>query len=60
MKTNETDIKEKIDYCAGCVIKPCQVGCPLNNDITGFIKLLKENKKEEHATKSTRKATKKE
>ncbi len=47
MKTNETDIKEKIDYCAGCVIKPCQVGCPLNNDITGFIKLLKENKKEE-------------
>lgn len=47
LKTNETDIKEKIDYCAGCVIKPCQAGCPLDNDITGFIKLLKENKKEE-------------
>ena len=28
-------------YCASCVTKPCQVGCPLNNDITGFIKEIK-------------------
>lgn len=38
------DIKTKADYCLSCKIKPCQVGCPLNNDTTGFIKYLKENK----------------
>ncbi len=36
-------INEKIKACLNCVTKPCQVGCPLNNDIPGFIKLLKEN-----------------
>ena len=35
-------------YCASCVTKPCQVGCPLNNDITGFIKEIK-NKNDEEA-----------
>ena len=37
-------IQELADYCAHCVTKPCQVGCPLNNDITGFITLVKEKK----------------
>lgn len=27
--------------CESCVTKPCQMGCPLNNDITGFIKEIK-------------------
>ena len=34
-------ILEKADYCASCVTKPCQVGCPFNNDITSFIKDIK-------------------
>jgi glutamate synthase (NADPH/NADH) small chain len=38
------DIKAKADYCLSCKIKPCQVGCPLQNDTTGFIKYIKENK----------------
>lgn len=33
----------KIEYCLGCIKKPCQKGCPLDNDITGFIKHLKDN-----------------
>ena len=36
--------QELADYCAHCVTKPCQVGCPLNNDITSFIALVKEEK----------------
>lgn len=38
------EIKEKADYCLSCKIKPCQIGCPLQNDTTGFIKFLKEDK----------------
>ena len=39
------EIKEKIDYCLNCKLKPCSVnGCPLNNDIPMFIKYMKENK----------------
>ena len=38
------EINTKADYCLSCKIKPCQVGCPLQNDTTGFIKYLKENK----------------
>ena len=34
-------ILEKANYCASCVTKPCQVGCPFNNDITSFIKDIK-------------------
>ena len=37
-------IQELADYCAHCVTKPCQVGCPLNNDITSFVALVKEEK----------------
>ena len=36
-------VKECSSECASCVIKPCQVGCPLNNDITDFIKCIKDN-----------------
>ena len=44
---NEEDIKKKTLECLSCVTKPCQVGCPLNNDTTGFIKLAREGKYEE-------------
>ena len=27
--------------CESCITKPCQIGCPLNNDITAFIKKIK-------------------
>lgn len=40
-------IKKDADYCLSCVIKPCQIGCPLENDITGFIKCIKEEKYKE-------------
>ena len=33
-------ILKYIDNCESCVTKPCQIGCPLNNDITGFISKL--------------------
>lgn len=29
-------------YCLNCIKKPCSKGCPLENDIPGFIKLVKE------------------
>ena len=35
------EVKDLLSNCASCVIKPCQIGCPLNNDITGFIKEMK-------------------
>lgn len=35
------EVKNLLSNCASCVIKPCQIGCPLNNDITGFIKEMK-------------------
>ena len=41
------EIKELINECYGCINKPCQSGCPLNNDTTGFIKLMKEEKYKE-------------
>lgn len=44
---NNIDIKEKANYCIGCIKKPCQQKCPLNNDTTGFIKLIKEEKYKE-------------
>lgn len=40
-------ITNKANYCIGCLKKHCQTGCPLNNDTTGFIKLIKEEKYEE-------------
>lgn len=36
-------MKELANYCLGCINKPCYKGCPLNNDIPGFIKLIKED-----------------
>ena len=41
------NIKEKADYCLSCKVKPCKKGCPLENDITEFIKYIKENNYEE-------------
>ena len=36
-------IKEKANYCLNCPVKPCsKKGCPLGNDIPGFIKAVKE------------------
>lgn len=35
-------ILEKTNMCAHCVTKPCQVGCPFNNDITAFIEDIKD------------------
>lgn len=40
----EKNILQKTKNCESCVIKPCQFGCPFHNDITGFIKLMKEEK----------------
>lgn len=41
-------IKKYTEYCLNCPIKPCSNnGCPLNNDIPAFIKLVKEGKIEE-------------
>ncbi|MBE6160863.1 MAG: dihydropyrimidine dehydrogenase [Firmicutes bacterium] len=44
---NIEDIKKKANYCESCITKPCQTGCPLYNDITDFIKMIKEEKYEE-------------
>lgn len=43
----ELEIKELADFCVSCVTKPCQLGCPLNNDITSFIKCVKNDDYEE-------------
>ena len=40
---NIEKIKEKAEYCLNCKIKPCSnKGCPLGNNIPGFIKAIKE------------------
>lgn len=44
---NVEEIKRKANECLTCKTKPCQVGCPLNNDITEFIKCIKEEKFED-------------
>ena len=38
----EQNIEQKADYCLGCKVKFCKKGCPLENDITEFIKCIKE------------------
>lgn len=39
----ERNIKEEVDYCLNCKVKPCSIkGCPLNNNIPEFIKNVKE------------------
>ena len=35
-------LKEKVDYCLGCINKNCKEGCPLSNDITQSIKYAKD------------------
>lgn len=50
------NIIEKANYCASCVTKPCQIGCPFNNDITSFIKDIK-NKDYQHAYEVLSEAT---
>ena len=43
-----SDIKDKVDYCLNCNNKPCMnKGCPMKNDIPGFISKIKEEKYEE-------------
>lgn len=42
------EIEKKVNYCLNCKMKPCaQKGCPLNNNIPEFIKLVKEEKYKE-------------
>ena len=42
------NIKQKSEYCLNCKLKPCSLkGCPLNNNIPGFIKNIKEEKYQE-------------
>lgn len=37
------EIQEKAKYCLNCPVKPCSnKGCPLENNIPGFIKAIKE------------------
>lgn len=44
---NIEEIKDAADYCLNCKIKPCQKGCPLENDIPEFISKIKDGKYEE-------------
>ena len=44
---NEEEVLNKASECFGCPTKPCQKGCPLENDTTGFISLVKEEKYKE-------------
>ena len=41
------EIKKQAEYCLNCKNKPCQLGCPLNNNIPDFIKHIKDEKYEE-------------
>ena len=41
------NIKEFANYCLNCKTKPCQSGCPLENDIPEFIKNIKEDNYEQ-------------
>ena len=41
---NIKEIRKLALYCESCITKPCQLGCPLNNDITDFIRYIKEKK----------------
>lgn len=44
---NLEEVKLKANHCLGCPKKPCQNGCPLQNDTMGAIKLVKEEKYKE-------------
>lgn len=47
MEQSIEKINEKANYCLSCKTKMCMKGCPLENDITEFIKCVKEKKYEE-------------
>lgn len=47
MENREEQIAEYTNYCLNCKVKPCQKGCPLENDIPNFIQSVKNNKIEE-------------
>ena len=47
MKYNLQEIKKQAEYCLNCKNKPCQTGCPLQNNIPDFIKFIKEDNYEE-------------
>ena len=40
-------LNDEANYCEGCLHSPCQKGCPLENHITEFIRLIKEKNFEE-------------
>lgn len=41
---NLDEIKNKAEYCLNCKVKPCTKGCPLGNNIPGFINCIKEER----------------
>ena len=43
----ENDIKQKAEYCLNCKNPQCRTGCPLENNIPGFIQKVKEDNLEE-------------
>ena len=48
MEALSKEMQEKVNYCLNCKVKPCSnKGCPLNNDIPTFIRLVKEGNTEE-------------
>lgn len=48
MEVLSKEMQEKVNYCLNCKVKPCSnKGCPLNNDIPTFIRLVKEGNTEE-------------
>ncbi len=47
MEQSIEKINEKANYCLSCKTKMCMKGCPLENNITEFIKCVKEKKYEE-------------
>ena len=48
MKALSKEMQEKVNYCLNCKVKPCSnKGCPLNNDIPTFIRLVKEGNMED-------------
>jgi len=42
MRYNLEEVKKQAEYCLNCKTKPCQTGCPLQNNIPDFIKSIKE------------------
>lgn len=47
MNIKKDEITKKAEHCLGCKVKMCQKGCPLGNDITEFIRYIKEEKYKE-------------